>query len=195
MMKPLTAGQRRVAALGLAAALAGLGYAALVRPLIEAHRHYDERIAELNHQLQRYARAAKDREALQGLLGQRTRMDVAKNYYLAERNPALASAELQGLLKRAVEQGRGEIISTQVVRPERSSEATVRVQVRGDIRTLHRTLYTLESGRPILFVNNLSIANSSPRGARVLARTQGVVPGKDLLITMEVSGYMRERQI
>lgn len=194
MTERLTLFQRRLAALALAAALGALGYAALIYPVIEAHRHFDERIAELSHRLAQYQRVAKDREASERLLAQRRRADVAKRYYLAERNPALASAELQGLVKRAVEQSKGELVSTQVMsgqRSERRSEVTIKVRVRGDIRTLQRLLYALESGGPILFVNNLSI--DAPPVLRS-ARLPAVSPARDLVISIDVSGYTRERE-
>ena len=193
MIERLTGVQRRIAALALAAAAAGLGYAALVYPLIEAHRSYDERIAGLRHRLAQYQRMAQGREATQRLLEQRKRADLAKRYYLAERNPALAAAELQGLVKRAVEHGQGELITTQVVsgqRAERRAEVTLRVRVRGDIRTLQKLLYALESGRPILFVNNLSIDVAPAMRA---ARLAAAPPARDLLINVDVTAYTRER--
>jgi len=193
MIERLTGVQRRIAALALAAAAAGLGYAALVYPLIEAHRSYDERIAGLRHRLAQYQRMAQGREATQRLLEQRKRADLAKRYYLAERNPALAAAELQGLVKRAVEHGQGELITTQVVsgqRAERRAEVTLRVRVRGDIRTLQKLLYALESGRPILFVNNLSIDVAPAMRA---ARLAAAPPARDLLISVDVTAYTRER--
>jgi general secretion pathway protein M len=195
MITRLTALQRRAAALALAAAAVGLGYGGLVYPIVEGHRQLDERIASLRHRVEQYKRLAKDREALQQTLEQRKRMDVAKNYYLSERNPALAAGELQGLVKRAVEQAKGELISTQVTggqRAERSAEVTVKVQVRGDVRTLQKMLYALESARPILFVNNLSVgALPLARAARLPAQA---ATAKDLLITLDVSAYSRERQ-
>jgi len=193
MIERLTGVQRRIAALALAAAAAGLGYAALVYPLIEAHRSYDERIAGLRHRLAQYQRMAQGREATQRLLEQRKRADLAKRYYLAERNPALAAAELQGLVKRAVEHGQGELITTQVVsgqRAERRAEVTLRVRVRGDIRTLQKLLYALESGRPILFVNNLSIDVAPAMRA---ARLAAAPPARDLLISVDVTAYTGER--
>jgi len=191
MMERLTAVQRRFAALALTVALAGLGYGAFVLPLIEAHRYYDESIADLRHRLAQYQRVAKDREANQRLLDQRKRADLAKGHYLAERNPALASAELQALLKRAVEQGKGELVSTQVVSPQRGSEVTVKVRVRGSIRTLQKLLYALESSRPILFVNNLTV-DAAP--ATRPARPEATPPANDLVIGIDVTGYTRERK-
>ena len=191
MMERLTAVQRRFAALALTVALAGLGYGAFVLPLIEAHRYYDESIADLRHRLAQYQRVAKDREANQRLLDQRKRADLAKGHYLAERNPALASAELQALLKRAVEQGKGELVSTQVVSPQRGSEVTVKVRVRGSIRTLQKLLYALESSRPILFVNTLTV-DAAP--ATRPARPEATPPANDLVIGIDVTGYTRERK-
>jgi general secretion pathway protein M len=186
----LSAAQGRLAALLLVSVCAGFGYAALVQPLVSAHRHFDERIAELNHRLGQYKKSAKERESTERLLEQRKRADAARQYYLAERNPALASAELQGLVKRAVEQGKGELVSTQVLSAQRASEVTVKAQVRGDIRTVQRTLYALEAARPLLFVSSLSVASATP--PRIL-RPVAAVPGKDLVINLDVSGYMRER--
>jgi general secretion pathway protein M len=190
----LTPAQKRVAALALAAAAAGLVYGGIVYPVLEAHRQFNQRIGDLGHRLGQYKRLAQDRAALQSTLEQHKRADAARNYYLAEHNPALAAAELQGLLKRAVDQARGELVSTQMTggqRAERSAEVSVKLQVRGDIRTLQRLLYSLESARPLLFVNQLSVS------AAPLARTpkgplQSAV--KELVIILEVSAYTREGQ-
>jgi general secretion pathway protein M len=169
----------RAAALALAALLGALAYVAFVRPLLETHRRYEERIADLGMRHDQFRRAAQGRGAAQALLEQRRRADRGRTHYLTERNPALASAELQELVKRAVEAGGGELISTQVIGPlrgEGASEVTVKVRLRGSVRTLQRTLYALEAGTPILFVNNLSVDSASG----------------DLAVGFEVTGHTRD---
>jgi general secretion pathway protein M len=190
MIRRLTTLQRRAAALALLVAAAGLVYGSMLYPIINAHRDLNERIASLSHRVEQYQRLAQDREALQQALEQRKRIDAAKAYYLAERNPALAAAELQGLVKRAVEQAKGELISTQVTGGQRATEVIVKVQVRGDIRTLQRMLHALESARPIVFVNNLSVGSAPV--ART-ARLPAPGPVKDLVMTLDLSAFTRER--
>ena len=167
--------QARAAAIALALlALAAL-YAALVHPLVTAHRALDARLASLQAELASLSRLAAGREEAERRLEAMKRNDAARRHYLAERTPSLAAAELQRLLRRAAEQGQGELVSTEVPggqRPE--AEVMVRARVRGDTATLQRMLHALEAGPPILFVQDLSV--DVARG---------------LVISLDVSGYMR----
>jgi len=146
-----------------------------VHPLVTAHRTLDARLASLQAELATLARLAAGREETERQLEAMKRSDAARRHYLAERTPSLAAAELQRLLRRAAEQGQGELISTEVPggqRPE--AEVTVRARIRGDTATLQRMLHALEAGPPILFVQDLSV--DVARG---------------LVISLDVSGYMR----
>lgn len=173
---------RRAGALALAAALLALGYFALARPFFEAHRRYDETIARLQRSLEQERAVAQGELRIRQVLEERKRLDVAQRHYLAERSVALASAELQGLVKNAVAQGRGELISMQVVSAPKQDalrEVTLRVRMRGDAGALQRMLHALEGGLPILFVNQLSIDAAA---------------GGELAVGFDVSGHMRERR-
>jgi len=146
-----------------------------VHPLVTAHGTLDARLASLQAELATLARLAAGRAEAERRLEAMKRSDAARRHYLAERTPSLAAAELQRLLRRAAEQGQGELISTEVPggqRPE--AEVTVRARIRGDTATLQRMLHALEAGPPILFVQDLSV--DVARG---------------LVISLDVSGYMR----
>ncbi len=173
---------RKAAALALAGVLLALCYFALVEPFFEAHRRYDRTIAKLRLNLEQERAVAQGELRIKQVLEERKRLDVAQRYYLVERSVALASAELQGLVKHAVAQGKGELISMQVVSAPRQDalrEVTLRVRMRGDVSALQRMLHALEGGLPILFVNQLSIDAAS---------------GGDLMVGFDVSGHMRERR-
>jgi general secretion pathway protein M len=174
----LSRAARRAAALAaLAAALAG-GYAVLVWPLVLAHRALDERIAAHEHRLAQYRRAALEREHDTRLLEDARRRDAAAPYYLAEQGAALARAELQGLLKRAVEEAGGELLSTQGLPAQKDErEIAVRVRARGDARALQGMLYALEGTLPVLFVRTLSVDAAGEAGA------------SKLLIALDVSAF------
>lgn len=193
MIDRLTAVQRRAVALVLAVLLVVLFYVMLLDPVAEKYRHYDDKIAELSYRLHQYETLAKGRASHQRLLDQVKRRDLAKQYYLAKRKPALASAELQQRVKRVVDRSEGKLISTQVVRGrrgDRSPEVTVKVRMRGDIRALQKVLYTLETSRPILFLDNVVI-QAGP--ARRRAGSSGQSGGKQLTINFDVIGYTREQ--
>lgn len=189
---------RRVAAVAATILLGVLVYLALIRPVVESYRHYDERIAELTDRLQRYQRAARDREMSARLLEQRKRSDPAKRLYLGGQNASLAASELQGVIKRVVDESKGELLSMQVIGPpkaERASEVTVKVRVKGDIQTLQKCVHALESGRPVLLLSKLSVD-------AIPATSRAAVPGKadvirsdgvDLSISIDVTGYLRKQ--
>ena len=172
---------RKAAALALAGAVLAACYFTLVEPFFEAHRRYDQSIAKLRFSLEREKAVAQGEQRFKQVLEERKRLDVAQRHYLAERSVALASAELQGLVKNAVAQGKGELLSMQVVPAPKDAlrEVTLRVRMRGDVGALQRMLHALEGGLPILFVNQLSIDAAS---------------GGDLLVGFDVSGHMRERR-
>ncbi len=193
MIDRLTAVQRRAVALALAVLLVVLLYVMLLDPVAEKYRHYDDKLAELSYRLYQYETLAKGRASHQTLLNQVKRRDLAKQYYLARRKPALASAELQQRVKRVVDRSEGELISTQVVsgqRGDRSPKVTVKVRIRGDIRALQKMLYTLETSRPILFLDNVVIQAGR---ARRRAASSSKTGGKQLTINFDVSGYTREQ--
>lgn len=194
MIDRLTAVQRRAVALALAALLIVLFYLVLLNPVVEKYRQYDEKIAELSYRLNQYQTLAKDRAVYQRLLDQMKRRDLAKEYYLAKRKPALASAELQERVKRVIDHYQAELISTQVVgaqRGERSPETTVRVRMRGDIGALQKVLYTLETSRPILFLDNVVIQVGPVRRR---AESDGQTGSNQLTTSFDVSGHTREEQ-
>ena len=190
--------QRRVAAVAATVLLAVLVYLALIRPVVETYRHYDERIAELTDRLQRYQRAARDRDTSARLLEQRKRSDPAKRLYLGGQNASLAASELQGVIKRVVEESKGELLSMQVIgapKAERASEVTVKVRIKGDIQTLQKCVHALEAGRPVLLLSKLSVdaipatSRATVAGKPDLMRSEGV----DLSISLDVTGYLRKQ--
>jgi general secretion pathway protein M len=178
----LSARARRALALALAAALLAAAYFAILRPLVQAYRAYDERIAGLRASLEKHRRAALERPRTERLLAEHRGREGARPYYLAQSTPALAAAELQRMVKRAVEQGKGELTSLQVLPGQRAEplrEVALRVRARCDARGLQAMLHALESSLPILFVDHLSVE----------AQRDG-----ELAVGFDVSAFAHERQ-
>lgn len=194
MNMPLTPMQSRVLALGvLALALIIVGML-LLAPLIAQHRRYDDRLADLGERLQRYLNVVQTQSVTQDALDRIRRQSAATRYYLRSDDESLASAELQEHIKRVIDRSGGQLASTQVLasqRAEHANVATVRVTMRGDAEALQKALYGLETGRPMLFLDNVSIRRSGRAFVRLGRQTVPTVP---LQISFDASGYMRRRE-
>lgn len=193
MMMPLTPMQSRVLAVGLLALVLAFVGVLLVAPVIAQQHRYDDRIAELGERLQRYLNVAQTQSATQNALNQIKRQGASTRYYLRSDDETLASAELQEHIKRVIDRSGGQLVSTQVLssqRAEHANVATVRVNLHGDIEVLHKVLHGLETGRPMLLLDNVSIG----RGSRMfVTRARQAQPEVQLQISLEASGYMRRQ--
>ena len=151
---------RRVVALLLLATVLLVAAWLVVAPVWEMGANYDNRVAELRHQLQRFTRVAAQQERLGSDLRRLQASGAGDRFYLGGSTSALAAAELQRVAKRVVVSSRGEVVSTQVVATDedgRVQRVVLRVQMRGDISTLQRTFHALETGEPYLFLDNVRI--------------------------------------
>jgi hypothetical protein len=94
---------------------------------------------------------------------------------------------LQDIVRAAVEKGGARLTSVQIGAPKeegRYRQIVLNVQVIGNVATLQKTLYTLESTVPYVFVDMLRINSTQFRGARVSA---GLEP--DVTVQMDISAY------
>ncbi|HMB60467.1 MAG TPA: type II secretion system protein GspM, partial [Xanthomonadales bacterium] len=84
-----------------------------------------------------------------------------------------------------------QIVSRQPVRArevERFEKVTVNVRMRCDIEDLMKVLYSLESGVPMIIIEELTVIK--PR-ARRRTRNQESTPVQELDIRFNMSGYLR----
>jgi hypothetical protein len=190
-------GARCIYALLIASGLALLGVVAVVLPWKAQMGSYQD-AAEAS--LERLTKL-RGLDAQKPLLEQRLatfRKDIATSeLYLRATTPALASAELQGRVKKIVESASGSLVSTQALQDvEEGGARRVSVQLRmtGDINALAETLYGIEAAPPLLFVDNLTVNVQRARRARK-PRGQETAPSSaaELLdVTCDISVYLLE---
>ena len=85
------------------------------------------------------------------------------NYFLTADTPALAAADLQQRVKLAVETNGGQLVSTQNMtnpKDEKLVEVIIRVRMNGGGDVLAKVLHNLESGKPLLLVDNLTVRSN-----------------------------------
>ncbi|MBL8512841.1 MAG: hypothetical protein JNJ55_02535 [Betaproteobacteria bacterium] len=165
---PADARARRVLALGILLIFAGLVSAAIAVPVVWLHRHYDAAIERMTKQWQSQTAFNAKRQQMAGAL-EALRAREPRKLYLKGTTAALAAAELQDVVKQAVEAQGGRVISVQGLANKedagyRIAAATFMLNVNNV--NLRRVLHALESQQPFVFIDNLTVRSHTPPGFR-----------------------------
>jgi general secretion pathway protein M len=167
----------------------------LVKPVLGSYLSYGERIESLENQLSIYQRLAAGLTDDEARLVSLRAAEPVTDLYLPQNKPALAAAHLQQYLHSQVGRGGGQVISTQILT---SGEAgplqsiAIQVHMRGEIDDLVNLFYSLESGKPALFAENITILANPRRQSRVARRNNRrvevqAVPALD--IRFDLTGF------
>ncbi len=159
----------------------------------------DEEIALQRDQLTRLQRLIGTLPGLKAELEHVQANDDVKAFYFDADTPALAGAQLQSEVQEIVRAAGARPISTQVLPVDAADHpprVRVRVQLQGSTEQLLDMLLRIESARPFLFVDQMSIRSMSSRRAntvrnarqRVRRAAAGPAPG-DLTVRLDLSGY------
>lgn len=186
----------RLVAVLLLLLLVASGYLLFDRVWLGQYRLYQQAQLDLQDRLQRYQRLMATREPLEAQLQQVRRERATEDYYLPRTTPTLAATALQQQISQLVQSNGGSLASSQILpaqEQDRFVRVAVRVQLTGDAETLQRTLYSLESAEPLLFVDNLQVRSRTVR-ERVRGATRGeqrIRTVTQLIIQADVAGYMQ----
>jgi general secretion pathway protein M len=166
-----------------------VGYFVVIGPLIDLRREYADTVDDLEFKLQRYRKIAGEKAYWTKHVEEIRQHSSVSEQYISRDTPALASADLQSLIKETVNTAGGELISTQVVPEQKEEQLTriaVRVRMNGSTRVLREVLYAVETAKPILWVDNVNL-----RPIRIPVRPGTKSISDRLSIDFEVVGYMR----
>ncbi|MGD9511055.1 MAG: type II secretion system protein GspM [Geminicoccaceae bacterium] len=177
---------RRVPALGLLLAGVALVWFGIVEPWRAANRALDQRIEVAERELVELRALA----ALRPELARRVAAlseDAAEDDYVTGESETIALADLQDRVRATAQAHGGRTRSTSVLAPvdEAESFRRIGVQVELEIGTagLRELLYELESGRPLLLVENLDLL--------VRPAADASVEEPRLAASFDLVGYMR----
>lgn len=194
-MKNMSPGQSRLLAVLLLVLVIMVLARLVLAPVWSSWRDYGDRIESLEGRIAVYDRLITSLPADRERLAQLRSSLPSSDWYLSESTPALAAASLQQLLHRQVSRSGGEVISTQIIggatRGAPLETVSIQVHLRGEISDLVDLLYALESGRPVLFVDNLTVL-ANPRRQVATRRNQSreriqQLPALD--IRFDLTGY------
>jgi general secretion pathway protein M len=183
----------RLAALAILLALGWGAYVIALEPLYGRHRLQERIIAERQDLERRYMRIGAGRPALEAERDEVGRRLSPAGLYLEAASDSLVAAELQNRAKAAVEGSGGKLTSTQILaaRDEGNFRRIgIRVQMTVTIEPLQNVLYTLESAKPYLFVDNLDVRRRVQRRRRRRNQTQPEAESR-LTVRFDIYGYIR----
>jgi general secretion pathway protein M len=155
----LSPARQRALAVGLLIGAALLALLIVLGPVVLLHRHYDMAIADLSDRLQRYQRIAAQAPELRVALDAMQQRD-GRRFFLRNTATNLAGAELQELVKAAIENNAGRITTSQNTTPRedgRFRQIGVNVQFFATTPALQKILLAIESHQPYLIVDNLTV--------------------------------------
>jgi general secretion pathway protein M len=159
IVERLSPSRQRALALGLLV-LAIVGAVAVVfGPIVLLHRHYDRAIADTSSRLRVYERVAAQAPELRVALNAMQQRD-GRRFFLQNTATNLAGAELQELVKSAIENNGGRITTSQNTTPRedgRFRQIGVNVQFFAATPALQKILLAIESHQPYLIVDNLTV--------------------------------------
>jgi general secretion pathway protein M len=187
LVLPLPPRQSRILAIALLVLAVALAVGLLLAPFLWAHRHYDVAIEDTQDQLERYGRVAAQMPELKKALDA-VRGKDGRRFFLHNTAPNLAGAELQDLVRAAIENNAGRITTIQGAPPRddgRFRQIGINVQLFATTPNLQKILFKLETQTPYILIENVTVR---PLNAfRGFKPAPGVDP--ELSVTLEVSAF------
>jgi hypothetical protein len=159
ILSRLKPAQARALALGLLVAAAVLVLGVVLAPVLMLHRHYDDAIESWTTRLETYRRVAAQAPELRLALDAMRAKD-GRRFFLRNTAPNLAGAELQELVKSAIEGGGGRITTSQSPAPREDGafrQVVASVQFFATVPNLQRILHAIETREPYLVIENITI--------------------------------------
>ena len=151
--------QRKAVALVIAVAVLMILVVLIAGPWWYLNQRYGSLLDDAVTRLERYVRIVGMRDSLQQRAAE-VRSLEANRHFLKSTNPALAAAELQEQVKAILETNGGKLNSIQILPHKEEGpyqQVSATLQLNAPLSAVKAMLYALESGRPYLFIDNLSI--------------------------------------
>jgi hypothetical protein len=183
----LTPAQARALALGLLGVAVLLALSVLLLPVVLLHQHYSAAIDSLTDRLERYRRVAAQAPEYRAAL-EAMREKNGRSFFLKNTAPNLAGAELQEIVRAAIEGNGGRITTSQSPAPKDDGgfkQILVNIQFFASTPNLQKILHALEVQQPYLIVENITL--------RPLNAFRGFKPGPgqepEINVQMDVAAY------
>lgn len=193
----------RLTALLLLLLLCVAVFVIFVEPLIVQARLYDDSLSTIREQRARFATEAAALPGLRSQIKALRKTPGPRNEYIEGDTESRAAASLLETVKTTVSAGGATLVSAQVLskpdspaQPGSPARIAVRAQMKASSEALQHIFHRLESGRPTLFMDEVSITGRHIRHSRRnrtrQAKPQDSVETLTLDVRFVVTGFMRQ---
>lgn len=194
-MKQMSPQVSRFAAVGLLVVLILTLFFYGIMPLVQAYKSNADEVAVLEKRLVTLRSMLANKALVDNALQRLDSMNTAGDVFLKGNKAAIASANLREFVNDVVKESGGVLVSTQDYQTQSLDIANavgLRLQFNGEINNLSNLLYKLESARPLIFIDKMTVTSSAAkkrtgsRSRRLSARSSR----KSLIVRLDIFGYM-----
>lgn len=185
--------QQRWIALGLLIIVILVVVLVIIIPVVSKKMELDEVKNSLVFKLQQYERILAEKETVIASIANLKQQHEKQGYFNSQETDALASAEMQEFIKKAIVDAGGQLSSTQalpVSNKDNFSRITVRVRMTGNSEELRAVLYKIETSTPLIIIDQIDIRPM--RGTRNRT-TRQIESSNELNVNFQAVSFMRKK--
>ena|GEM_PF-3406779 len=184
----------KVLALGILLIVLLLFYFILIEPYRLLLNASEERVQDTAFQLNQANKVISKKTYYKDEIERLKSLYDEQTIYLKSSKRALATAEIQQMLKRISAKSNAELLSSQATssETEEANRVDLSVRIKTDIFSLQKLLYDLESGVPNLFVDRIQVSRA---GRAVFRFNNAELSNQDLDVSLQVYGYLSNNSL
>ena len=184
--------QQRWLALSILIVVVIIIFLIVILPLITKKIELSEVKNNFVVKLQQYERILANKNVVSTNMANITNEHKSQGYFNSQETDALASAEMQEFIKKAIVDAGGQLSSTQalpVSSDDNFNKITVRVRMTGNSEELRAVLYKIETSEPLIIIDQIDIRPM--RGTRNRT-TRQIESSNELNINFQAVSFMRK---
>lgn len=193
MIKPSNKQIQRWMAVGLLVTVLLVVGLSVIVPLLSKGLELHEAKNNLVFRLQQYERVLARKDAVIANINAIKEQHLARGLLNSQSTGALASAEVQEFIKKAIVEAGGQLSSTQALPVSTKndfSRIAVSVRMTGNSEVLRTVLYKIETSTPLIVINQIDIRPM--RGVRSRT-TRQIEASNELNINFQAVSFMRKQ--
>jgi len=184
---------QRWLAVGLLIAVVLIISMVVIVPLASKGMELHDTKNNLVFRLQQYERILATKDTVIAGIAKIKQEHEKQGYFNSQKTDALASAEMQEFIKKAIVDAGGQLSSTQalpVSNKDKFSRITVRVRMTGNSEVLRAVLYKIETATPFIIIDQIDIR---PMRGKRNRTTRQLDPSNELNVNFQAVSFMRKQ--
>jgi len=162
-------------------------------PVVSKEIELHEAKNNLVFRLEQYERILAKKDAVIVSMDHIKQQQDKQGYFNSQKTDALASAEMQEFIKKAIVDAGGQLSSTQalpVSNKNKFNRITVRVRMTGNSEVLRAVLYKIETSNPLIIIDQIDIRPMRGTRNRI---TRQIESSNELNVNFQAVSFMRKQ--